>query len=83
MIEWIMQGKTDAEKKERLEKVMIGRSLEYKALMQDSKKPFIYTPSTKAMIVKTKKAAAELGVRGTPATFDAVFNPVSWSKLVK
>ena len=83
MVEWIMQGKTDVEKKERMEKVMLERSLEYKSLMPKGKKAFIYTPATKALLVKTKKAAAELGVRGTPATFDAAFEPMIRSNLLK
>ncbi len=83
MVEWIMQGKDDKQKKKRFEAVMVDNSQEYKTLIIDEKKPFITVESTKRMIEKSKKAMNELEVRGTPAVFDAKFNSVSWGSLVK
>ena len=83
MIEWIMQAPTDVEKKERLDKVMVEKSMVYQSLMQKKNKYFTYTSPTKVMIEKARKAAAEFGVRGTPATFDGSFEPVVRSKLLR
>ncbi len=82
MVEWIMQGKSDAEKKERLSQITLKNSTEYKALITDAKKPFKYTPETQERMSKSKKAARELGIRGTPATYDASFTQVPWSNVV-
>ncbi len=62
---------------------MLSGSLEYKSLMPQGKKRFAYTPEIKSMTDKARKAAAELGVRGTPATFNAAFEPVLRSNLLK
>jgi thiol:disulfide interchange protein DsbC len=82
MVEWIMQGKSDAEKKERLSQISLKNSTEYKALITDAKKPFKYTPGTQERMNKSQKAVRELGVRGTPATYDASFTQVPWSNIV-
>ena len=82
MVEWVMQGKSDAEKKKRLSQITLKNSTEYKALATDAKKPFKYTPETQEWMGKSKKAARELGVRGTPATYDASFTQVPWSSIV-
>lgn len=82
MVEWILQGKTDVEKKERLDQIMLQKSTEYKSLITDAKKPFTYTPEIQKSINKALKSAQELGARGTPATFDAEFNPVPRSALL-
>ena len=82
MVEWIMQGKSDAEKKKRLSKITLKKSTEYKALVTDAKKPFNYTPKTQEQMNKSRKAARELSVRGTPATYDASFTQVPWSSIV-
>ena len=82
MVEWIMQGKSDAEKKERLNQVTLKNSTEYKALVTDAKKPFSYTQKTQEQMSKSRKAARELNVRGTPATYDASFTQVPWSSIV-
>ncbi len=83
MIEWIMQGKSDAEKKERLGKIALHNSTEYRSLVKDTKKPFKYTASVKKMLEKASKAVRELTARGTPTTYDAQFNKIPWSSLVK
>ncbi len=83
MIEWIMQGKSDAQKKERLGQIAIHNSTEYQSLIKDEKKPFKYTPSTQESISKSLKAVSELGTRGTPTTYDAEFNKIRWTDLVK
>jgi len=83
MIEWIMQGKSDAEKKERLSQIALKKSTEYQALIKDTKKPFKYTPETQAVVDKAIKAVQELGTRGTPTTYDAKFNKIPWANLVK
>ncbi|MBL0721971.1 MAG: thioredoxin fold domain-containing protein [Sulfurovum sp.] len=83
MIEWIMQGKDDKDKKSRLEKVMVENSSIYKTLNKDPKKLFLVSGKMKIMSEKSRKAMNELGVRGTPAVFDGEFNPVSWGTLIK
>lgn len=82
MIEWIMKGKNDAEKRERLVQIVLKNSTTYLSLIKDAKKPFQYTPSTQAIIEKSLKAVQELGVRGTPTTYDGTFNEIPWKKLV-
>jgi len=82
MVEWIMQGKSDAEKKERLSQITLKNSTEYKMLIADAKKPFKYSSEAQEWMNKSKKAVRELGVRGTPATYDASFTQVPWSRIV-
>ncbi|MEA1953787.1 MAG: thioredoxin fold domain-containing protein [Campylobacterota bacterium] len=82
MIEWIMQGKDDAQKKERLTQITLHNSVEYKALIKNDKKPFAYSTDTKIAIDNAMKAVRELGTRGTPSTYSANFNKVPWSSLV-
>ena len=82
MTEWIMQGKSDAEKKERLSQITLKNSTEYRALIIDAKKPFKYTSETQEKVNRSQKAARELGARGTPATYDASFTQVPWSSIV-
>ena len=83
MTEWIMQGKNDAEKKERFEEVMLKGSTKYKELIKDEKKPFVYSSEMKQYIDKSNKTAMELNVRGTPAIYDANFNRLSRDQLLK
>jgi len=83
MVEWIMQGKDDAERKERYDKVMLKGSTEYQSLIKDAKKPFVYSSETQKSMNASKKAAVELNLRGTPAIYDANFQPVSQKKLLK
>ena len=83
MIEWIMQGKTDTEKRERQAQIALEKSTAYQSLIKDPKKPFKYSDGTKKIIDKSLKAAQELGARGTPATYDEKFNKILWTNLVK
>ena len=83
MVDWIMQGKDDAEKKERFEEVMLKGSTTYKELIKDAKKPFVYSSATKEHMKRSDKAAMELTVRGTPAIYDAKFNPLSQDQILK
>jgi thiol:disulfide interchange protein DsbC len=83
MIEWIMQAKSDVEKRERLIKIALKKSTEYQSLIKDMKKPFHYSTSTKIVIDKSLKAVQELGTRGTPTTYDEKFNKIPWVNLVK
>ena len=83
MIEWIMQGKNDVEKRERLVQIALKNSTEYQSLITDAKKPFKYTPSTQNVVDKSLKAVKELGTKGTPSVYDAEFNLIPWTKLVK
>jgi len=83
MIEWIMQGKSDAEKKERFDKIVLEGSTEYKMLIKDDKKPFRYTAVTQVVINKAFGAIRELGTRGTPATYDEEFTLIPWTDLLK
>jgi len=83
MVDWIMQGKDDAEKKEKFEEIMLKGSTKYKELIKDEKKPFVYSPATQQHIDKSDKTAMELNVRGTPAIYDANFNPISQDQILK
>ncbi len=82
LVEWILQGKDNAQKRERFEQLMLKGSTEYKALIKDEKKPFKYTTATQEKINKSLEAVNELGARGTPTTFDASFNNIPLSVLL-
>jgi thioredoxin-related protein len=77
MVEWILQGKDDTEKKERFEQIMLHDAKEYQTLIKDVKKPFVYSAEVEQVMSKMDKAVMELNVRGTPSLFDASFEPVS------
>lgn len=81
MIEWIMQGKDDAQRKERFEEVLLKGSTEYQTLIKDTKKPFVYSKAVEQFIKKSDKAVLELNARGTPAIYDEFFTPVSQNQL--
>jgi len=83
MVEWIMQGKDDVQKKERFEEVMLKGSTKYQTLIKDLNKPFAYSEAVGQKMKKTDKAVLELNVRGTPAVFDGNFVPVSQDQLFK
>ena len=82
MIEWIMQGKGDAQIKERFEEIMLKGSMQYQTLIKDAKKPFVYSEGVEQFMKKVDKATMELNVRGTPAIYDANFNPVQQGQLL-
>jgi len=83
MVEWIMQGKTDKDKRGRLDSIMVRNSTIYQKLIKNPKEPFHTSGKIKIMIEKSRGAMNELGVRGTPAVFDEEFNPISWGKLIR
>ena len=83
MVDWIMQGKDEVEKKERFEEIMLKASTKYKELIKDEKKPFVYSSVTKQYIESSNKAVMELNVRGTPTIYDANFNLLSQDQLLK
>ena len=82
MIEWIMQGKDDAGRKERFEELMLKDSTAYQSLIKDAQKPFVYSQGVGQVMKKVDKATMELNVRGTPAVYDANFNPVEQGQLL-
>ena len=82
MIEWIMQGKTDAKKKERLTQITLHNSTEYMKFDQKGKKHFEYSADTKKVIDRAMRAVRELGTRGTPSTYDAELNKIPWTQVV-
>jgi len=83
MVDWIMMGKDEAGKKERFEDLMLKGSNKYTELIKDAKKPFVYSSATQEKMEKSNKAAMELNVRGTPAIYDANFDPLSQDQLLK
>ena len=82
MIEWIMMGKDDAQKKERFEEVMLKGSTKYTELIKDAKKPFVYSSTMQTYMGKSETASREMNMRGTPALYDANFNPISQDDLL-
>jgi thiol:disulfide interchange protein DsbC len=83
MIEWIMQGKDDVEKKARFEEVMLKGSTQYEALIKKQAKHFVYSEPVEAYISKSELATMELNVRGTPAIFNSDFMPVMQDELLE
>ena len=83
MIEWIIQGKNNTEKKERFEAVMLKGSTAYQTLIKDDKKPFVYSKEGQAYIERSNGASMELNMRGTPALYNANFEPLSQDQLFK
>lgn len=83
MVEWIMQGKDDLQKKKRFEEIMLKGSTKYQALIKDVKKPFVYSEAVGLAMKKTDKAVLELNVRGTPSVYDENFEPISQDQLLK
>lgn len=82
MTQWIMMGKDDAEKKTRFEEVMIKASTKYTELVKDEKKPFVYSPDVQTYMEKSDATVRELNMRGTPALYDAGFNPLSQDQVL-
>ncbi len=83
MIEWIMMGKDDTEKKIRFEDVMLKDSTKYTELIKDVKKPFVHSPEVQVYKKRSEAAAREVNMRGTPALYDANFNPISQDQVLK
>ena len=82
MIEWIMQGKDDTEKKARMDEIMLKGSTVYKSLIKDKNKPFVYSPKNQEMIGHSMNAVQELEARGTPALYDENLEYVNWVQLL-
>ncbi|RLA69294.1 MAG: hypothetical protein DRG09_06140 [Epsilonproteobacteria bacterium] len=82
MIEWIMQGKDDTERKKKFEALMLKGSTQYQTLIKDAKKPFVYSSEVGQAMKKVDKAVMELNVRGTPAIYNSNFMPVSQDQLL-
>ena len=74
MVEWILQGKDDAQRKTRYDALLLKGS---KAYAKDVKQPFTYSAEVKEKMAKAELATMELNVRGTPALFDANFKALS------
>ena len=83
MVDWIMQGKDDAAKKERFDQIMLKDSTAYSSLIKDATKPYVYSEAVKPAMNKMNEAVLELNVRGTPAIYDKDFNPVAQDQLFK
>ena len=83
MVDWIMQGKDEAGKKERFEEIMLKASTKYTELIKEVKKPYVYSSATQQHMEKSNKAAMELNVRGTPAIYDSNFNTISQDQILK
>lgn len=83
MTEWILQGKDNAEKHARFEEVMLKGSNKYTKLVKDDKKPYEYSDESKQYMKKSTAAFTELDARGTPALYDAQFNPITQDDLFK
>jgi thiol:disulfide interchange protein DsbC len=83
MVEWIMQGKTDAEKAHKMEEIMVKNSREYIAMNAKKGKKFTYSKATQEKLDKGKKAASMLGAKGTPSVYDASFVKLNWRVLLR
>ena len=83
MIEWIMQEKDDVEKKKRYDEIMLKGSTKYSILHKDETKPFFYSSEVQEKMDKSRHAALELNVRGTPMLFDSEFNPLAIEQVIK
>ena len=83
MVDWIMQGKDDAAKKERFEQIMLKGSTAYSSRIKDPNKPYVYSEAVIPAMKKMQAAVLELNVRGTPAIYDNNFNPLPQDQLFK
>jgi len=73
---YVLAGKTDKERAQRMKEVLSG---------SDAWKNYRPSAEEKAEFDKQlalgKKAVDELGARGTPSVYDENFNPIEWPKL--
>jgi len=83
MVEWVMQGKNDDEKKQRLEDVMVNNSQDYKIFSPKKGQRFQYSNDIKIKIDNANKAAKVLGATGTPSVYTSDFKKISWGSLVR
>jgi len=79
MVEWILKGKDDTQRKTRYDALLLKGSTEY---AKDLKQPFGYSAEVKEKMAKAELATMELKVRGTPALYDANFKPISQNRLL-
>lgn len=82
MVEWIMQGKDDAEKYHRMEELMVKGSKDYEVLMPKKGEPFKYTDSIKVSIDNAVRAAKALGATGTPSIYDDTFSKIDLKSIL-
>jgi len=79
MTYYILAGKDDAEKLKRFKETVTRKNTNYKN----------FTPTKEQLakdskyLLDSKKAAIELGAKGTPSVYDENFNTVNWPKLVR
>ena len=73
---YILAGKTDKERAKRMSETLEGSNAwkNYHPTKEEIKK-------FNEELQKSKKAADELGARGTPSVYDSNFNPIPWPKL--
>jgi thiol:disulfide interchange protein DsbC len=82
MVEWIMHGKDDVQKHQRMEEVMVKNSKAYEAFIGKLGKAFKYTDSIKVKIDDAIAAGKALGARGTPSVYNEKFTKINWKSLV-
>ena len=73
---YILAGKTDKERAQRMKKTLLGGN-EWKNFHPTKAQIKTFNEE----LAKAKKAANELGAQGTPSVYDKNFNPISWPKL--
>ena len=73
---YILAGKTDKERAKRMSEVLEGSNAwkNFHPTKEQIKK-------FEEELKKAKKAAMELGARGTPSVYDKDFNQIDWQKL--
>ena len=75
---YVLAGKNNQEKAKRMQAVL-GGSNEWKNFHPTKKQIGQFNNE----LSKSKKAAAELQVQGTPSVYDKNFNPIPWTELGK
>lgn len=82
MVEWILQGKDDADKKQRTEKLMVENDKSYLGIKSQYGSTFHYSKEVQEQVDKAIKAANALGISGTPTVLDANFQKLNWKTLL-
>jgi len=83
MVEWIMRGKDNAEKKKRYDDILLSNSTAYTEVKKEANQKSVYSAAVQEKMDKATIASMELNVRGTPMLFDAAFNPVAIDQVLK
>ena len=73
---YILAGKTDKERAKRMKETLLGGN-EWKNFHPTKEQIKKFNKE----LAKAKKAANELGARGTPSVYDKNFNPIPWPAL--